>query len=124
MDMAAFRRWLPWSIAMVAMVVAWRTMRIAERAGGLRVSIEVNTTCSDYFQLFWDGGEGSYVVDRSLRIPAPAQRGSQRITFVLPDSVRHVQGLRFDPGAQPVRMSLEAIVLEGPYRTHRLEAPE
>lgn len=117
----SLRKWLPWTIAVIATSIAWWALRPRALPGGLRVTVEVNTSCTDVFQLYWDDGAGTYTADRvSPALVAPAHE-DQRVRFILPDSIRNVQGLRLDPGTQAIRMDLVAIELQGPYRTRRLE---
>ena len=124
MDSILLRRWLPALIALVAFGLVWRAMLVPENNKGLTVTLDLHTSCADALQLFWDDTSGSYTSDRSLPVLIAPDRNAQRITFTLPNDVRHVQGLRIDMGTQAVRMDLAAIELQGPYHSVRLNAQE
>lgn len=113
----ALRTWSIWTVGVLTTAIAWWALRPVAVEGGLRVQLELNTGCTDVFQLFWDAGTGDYQPDRLCPALVTPDRGNQFVTFVLPDSVRKVHGLRFDPGTQAVRMDLISIVLQGPYRS-------
>ena len=124
MDRTELRRWLPMLIALLAFGFLWRAMRVPEKNDGLKVTLDLHTSCADSFQVFWDDNAGSYTSDRSLPLLVAPNRDAQRITFILPNDVRHVQGLRIDMGTQAVRMDLAAIELQGPYHSVHLNAEE
>lgn len=121
---SAFRRWLPGILGLLCAAITWWQTRPVAREGGLRVALEVSTSCSDVFQLYWDNGTGDYQGDRVSPVVVEAETGGQLVIFPIPDTVCRIQGLRFDPGTQPVRMDLIAIELQGPFRTKRLASAE
>ena len=117
---SALRSWLPWTIGLLSTAIAWWALRPEPMKGGLRVTLEVNTGCTDVFQLYWDAGTGDYQSDRVSPALVVPDRKNRLVTFILPDTPSPIQGLRFDPGTQAVRMDLISITLQGPYRTVRL----
>ncbi|MBP7513388.1 MAG: hypothetical protein KA791_02500 [Flavobacteriales bacterium] len=121
---ASLRLWLPWTIGVLVTAIAWWALRPSPLPGGLRVTMEVNTSCTDVFQLYWDDGTGRYTPERVSPALVSPDIKTQRVRFILPESAVNVQGLRFDPGTQAVRMDLVAIELQGPYRTERLECTD
>jgi hypothetical protein len=121
---AVTRTWLPVLLGVATFASAWWMLRVPVNERGLQVVFEVRTTYTDVFTLFWDDHSFSYEPARMQEVPVSPDAGVQRITFELPASVHHVQGMRLDPGGSQVDMDLKAIVLRGPYREVHLDPAE
>ena len=116
------RTWLPVLAGALAFGIAWWMLRVPGQVRGLQVELELRTTYTDVFALYWDDHAFTYDPTRRQEVQVTPEAGVQHITFELPVEVRHVQGLRIDPGSAQVEMGLMAIVLRGPYREVRLDA--
>ncbi len=120
MDRDALRSKLPWFIALIVMGIAWNRARSTGHQEGPQVVLQVRTSCSDRFQLYWDDRDGNYVDERSAVVDVRPSTGTQEVVFNLPAELHHLQGLRIDPGTQPVRMDLFGLEIRGLYRSRLL----
>ena len=120
MDRTA-RNWLPVLLGALVFGIAWWMLRVPVQVRGLQVVLEVRTTYTDAFALYWDDNAFTYEPARRQEVAVMPAAEAQRITFELPVEVQHVQGVRIDPGSAQVEMDLMAIVLRGPYREVRLD---
>lgn len=117
------RRSLPLLLAVIAVAcVQWWT-RPSPHTAGLRIDIELRTAHAGTWEIYHDADRFSYDAAHSMAANVAPSSDVRSITFQLPAHVGHLQGLRIDPGQEPVETRLVAITFQGPYHSERLEAP-
>lgn len=124
MNAPSLRRWLPALLAAVTFILTWGRWHVAEQHHGLRVDVAVRSLYADTWELFYDDSAFTYNATRHLTADVKPDAGVQHVVFELPDQVRHVQGIRIDPGRAAVDLRIASIALSGPYNTVRLEAED
>ncbi|MBP7155640.1 MAG: hypothetical protein KBA60_06505 [Flavobacteriales bacterium] len=112
----------PWLFATVVFGLSWNSLKMDVRPQALEIIVELRTSFTSHQTLFYDDIQFAYTADRSVSKEVHPDPDIQTLTYTLPADVQRVQGIRYDPGEEPIAQELFGITLKGPYRSIHWDA--